>query len=100
MKPATTNPLHNPFYNRFNDPVTRRQDTMQAEADMVWLRERDRGICPALCNVESGPSSVTVPDQTADVAKASEPELAGRIFKVFTLFFVLLLSLAVLLKLF
>jgi len=38
------NPLHNPFFNRFNDPVKRRRDEMQAHAYMVWLRERNEGM--------------------------------------------------------
>ena len=32
------NPFRNPFYNRFNDPVTRRHDEMETYA---WLREHD-----------------------------------------------------------
>ena len=44
MRPV--HPLHNPFINRFNDPVNRRQDEMQSEAHMSWLRERDQIIGP------------------------------------------------------
>ena len=33
--PVPSNPFQNPFYNRFNDPVTRRPDEMEAYA---WLR--------------------------------------------------------------
>jgi hypothetical protein len=33
--------LNNPFQNRFNEPVSRRQDELQSEAYMVWLRERN-----------------------------------------------------------
>jgi hypothetical protein len=33
--------LHNPFQNRFNDPVSQRQDELQSEAYSVWLRERN-----------------------------------------------------------
>jgi hypothetical protein len=33
--PVPNNPFQNPFYNRFNDPVTRRHDEMDAYA---WLR--------------------------------------------------------------
>ena len=36
--------LHNPFFNRFNDPVNRRKDEMQSDAYCAWLRERNRGI--------------------------------------------------------
>jgi hypothetical protein len=38
----TTHPLHNPFINRFNDPVSRRHDEMQSHEYMVWLRDRDQ----------------------------------------------------------
>ena len=33
--------IHNPFHNRFHDPVTRRRDDMQSEDYSVWLRERN-----------------------------------------------------------
>lgn len=36
--PVTNNPFQNPFYNRFNDPVTRRQDEIETYA---WLRKQD-----------------------------------------------------------
>jgi len=36
--------LHNPFINRFNEPVTRRHDEMQSDEYMAWLRERNLGI--------------------------------------------------------
>ena len=39
---ATNNHLHNPFQNRFNDPVQRREDDMQAYENMVWLRQRNQ----------------------------------------------------------
>jgi len=43
MKPKLHNhPFHNPFYNRFNDPVRRRLDDMQAHEYTVWLKERNR----------------------------------------------------------
>jgi hypothetical protein len=32
--PVPNNPFQNPFYNRFNDPVTRRHDEMDTYA---WL---------------------------------------------------------------
>ncbi|HEY6120820.1 MAG TPA: hypothetical protein VIV66_12740, partial [Pyrinomonadaceae bacterium] len=37
------NLIHNPFHNRFNDPVTQRRDEMQAHENVVWLRERNEG---------------------------------------------------------
>jgi hypothetical protein len=33
--------LHNPFHNRFNVPVSQRQDELLSEGYMVWLRERN-----------------------------------------------------------
>jgi hypothetical protein len=36
--------LHNPFINRFNEPVTRRRDEMQCDEYVAWLRERNLGI--------------------------------------------------------
>ena len=42
MKVELPNPLlHNPFHNRFNDPVSQRQDELESEGYMVWLRERN-----------------------------------------------------------
>jgi hypothetical protein len=35
--------IHNPFQNRFNYPVTRRLDEMQAAEYMLWLRQRNDG---------------------------------------------------------
>jgi len=42
----SNDPLHNPFYNRFNDPVRRRQDDMQAHAYSLWLKEQNRWLPP------------------------------------------------------
>ena len=44
MRPAYS--LHNPFINRFNEPVTRRKDEMQCNEYMAWLRERNLGAGP------------------------------------------------------
>lgn len=41
MRPV--NSLHNPFINRFDVSVTRRNDEMQCDEYMVWLRERNLG---------------------------------------------------------
>jgi len=41
MRPV--NSLHNPFINRFDEPVTRRHDEMQCDEYMAWLRERNLG---------------------------------------------------------
>jgi hypothetical protein len=34
-----TKSLHNPFFNRFHDPVTQRRDEFQLAENVVWLRE-------------------------------------------------------------
>ena len=45
MKPQLLNdPIRNPFYNRFNDPVQRRRDDMQSHEYTVWLRDRNRAL--------------------------------------------------------
>jgi len=45
MKPQLLNdPIRNPFYNRFNDPVQRRLDDMQSHEYTVWLRDRNRAM--------------------------------------------------------
>ena len=86
MRPALrNNPIHNPFNNRFNDPVTRRHDDMQAYAYMVWLRERNLATCD-MQNTK----------RTASGSDAVEHRRGGRTFG-FALFLVLL-SVAVLLK--
>jgi hypothetical protein len=51
MKPKLLNhPFHNPFYNRFNDPVRRRVDDLQAHDYTVWLKERNRVLPPKTNN--------------------------------------------------
>lgn len=37
--PRIHDPYHNPFYNRFQVPVSSRLDEMQAFTHMVWLNE-------------------------------------------------------------
>jgi len=45
MKPQLLNdPIRNPFYNRFNDPVQRRLDDMQSHEYTIWLRDRNRAM--------------------------------------------------------
>ncbi len=91
----TNNPLHNPFNNRFNDPVTRRHDQMQADAYMMWLRERNQGcghLDPAL-------SSMIVAKGATSASDGVESRHGGRMFAgVLALFVVLAISVAVLLK--
>ena len=60
------NLLHNPFQNRFHDPVTQRLDDMQSHAYSVWLRER---------NLEQ--SGFKIPE-SANITNANSH--AGRIF--------------------
>jgi hypothetical protein len=88
MRPALPNDvLHNPFNNRFNDPVTRRHDEMQASAYMVWLRERNQS---AQGQFESDGSSAAA-KQTARTSDVTTPWMSGRIFgSLFALVLVLL----------
>jgi hypothetical protein len=45
MKTQVLNdPFHNPFYNRFNDPVKQRLDDMQSHEYTLWLGERSRAM--------------------------------------------------------
>ena len=80
MKADLPNPLlHNPFHNRFNDPVARRQDELQSEGYMVWLRQR---------NLEH--SGYKIPSVESSTAKS----LRG----IFALLLVVVVSMVVLLK--
>jgi hypothetical protein len=100
MRPALTyDSLHNPFHNRFNDPVTWRRDEMQAYAYKVWLRERNQLSCKTQCNSTVPTSSVTIAKQTASGSDAFDPKHWGRLYaSVLALFLFLLISAAVLLK--
>ena len=80
----TTHPLHNPFINRFNDPVSRRHDEMQSHEYMVWLRERDQ------VNRQT--------QQHSQLSIANEPTHLGRLFASVFGILVLIISFAVLLK--
>jgi len=80
----TVHPLHNPFINRFNDPVNRRHDEMQSHEYMVWLRDRDR----ATLQIQQR-SQMSIAKESAHAVRL----LAG----VFGLF-VLIVSFALLLK--
>jgi hypothetical protein len=97
MRQALTNdPLHNPFDNRFNDPVTRRHDEMQADAYMMWLRERSQGC--GQTQSEHNPSLLSVIAKgAASVSKEVESRHGGRIFAG-VLALVLVISVAALLK--
>lgn len=101
MRPALPNNLlHNPFDNRFNDPVTRRHDEMQAYAYKVWLRERNQGTCHTQIIPRTMSTASPVTKRSAHVPDAIAPTHAGTFAEVFVLFVVLLLSVAMLLKLF
>ena len=101
MRPALTyNSLHNPFHNRFNDPVTCRRDEMQANAYKVWLRERNQGCCQTQSTSTAVPSSLIGAEQRSNVSDELETIHGGGILVVFTLLIVLLASVAVLLKAF
>ena len=79
--------LHNPFQNRFHDPVSQRLDDMQSHAYTVWLRER---------NLEQ--SGFKLPESV------NRPAATGRLGRIFAgavaLSLVVLVSVAVLLRAF
>ena len=80
----TAHPLHNPFINRFNDPVSRRLDDMQSYEYMVWLRERDQ------LNRQT--------QQNSQLSIAKESTHIGRLFAGVFGILVLLVSFAMLLR--
>jgi hypothetical protein len=82
-KMKSSDPLHNPFYNRFNDPVRRRQDDLQAHAYSLWLKEQNR-ILP--------PRDRSVP------ATSEQKPMSTRIAGALALVVVLLISAGVLFK--
>ncbi|HJX91875.1 MAG TPA: hypothetical protein VJ372_15350 [Pyrinomonadaceae bacterium] len=79
----TTHPLHNPFINRFNDPVSRRHDEMQSHEYMMWLRDRDQ---------------VTLQTQHSKMSIAKESAHAVRLLAGIFGLAVLIVSFALLLK--
>lgn len=82
MRPV--HPLHNPFINRFNDPVNRRQDEMQSDAYMNWLRERDQAVGPT--------------KHISNLPVVTQPKSRGRLFAGVVGLMVLIVSFALLLK--
>jgi hypothetical protein len=82
MKPGLSNDLtHNPFRNRFNDPVTWRLDEMQAHSNL--MRERDQSESDMLAS-RSGANA-------KDFVRRNEPnDEGGRFAGVFAFFLVLL----------
>jgi len=88
MKAELSNPLlHNPFHNRFKDPVTRRRDDMQSGAYTAWLRER---------NLEHSGFKIHVSEAKRS-AQSGTGQTAGI---VFTLLLVVVCSMVFLLKAF
>ena len=90
MTPDLTNDvLHNPFKNRFNDPVTWRLDEMQAHSNV--LRERHQSET----NFPASRSKVNA----QDFVRRSEAKHGGGMFaSVFALFIVLLATVFVLFR--
>ena len=80
----TPHTLNNPFVNRFDDPVSRRQDEMQSDAYMDWLRERNQFNVHSHHNVKQ--------------AFVREPTRFGRLFAGVFGLLVLIVSFALLLK--
>jgi hypothetical protein len=93
MRTATTNDsLHNPFKNRFHDPVTWRLDEMQAHSNVVWLRQRNHGSSES---EHAGPSTL----MSGNFSERSDSKHDGRsLVGVFAVFLVLLASAVVLFK--
>lgn len=85
MKPGLTNDLiHNPFRNRFNDPVTWRLDEMQAHSNI--MRESDLPASRSGANAK-------------DFVRRNEPNHEGGMFTgVFALALVLLATVFVLFR--
>lgn len=84
MKAELSNPLlHNPFQNRFKDPVSQRQAELQSEGYVVWLRER---------NLEH--SGYKIPSVQRSTAK----HVRGIVPSVFALLLLLVVSMMFLVK--
>jgi hypothetical protein len=101
MRPALTyDSLHNPFHNRFNDPVTSRRDEMQAYAYEVWLRKRDQGNYKTQTNPTASPTPVIASKQATSGLDALDPTHWGRLFASGVVLFLVLLASAAVLKAF
>jgi hypothetical protein len=60
MRKTTSDLLHNPFRNRFNDPVTWRLDEMQAHSNVVWQKTHEKHDRPqAALDRSEGSSSAS-----------------------------------------
>ena len=84
----SSNLLHNPFYNRFNVPVTQRRDSLQAHANVVWLHEHDRRSL--------SDKAVSVTEQTNDQVIKESHSTAQTVVSVFALLLVLLATILML----
>jgi hypothetical protein len=91
MKPELLNdPFHNPFYNRFNDPVRRRLDDMQSHEYTLWLSERNRTLSMPL---------PVIPGTVKNVSEGAEANhRTGTVTSLLVLFVMVLISAALLLK--
>ena len=83
----TNDALHNPFKNRFHDPVTWRLDEMQAHANVLWLRQHEDA------NDRQGSAS-TIPREVETASGSNGDVFAG----AFAFFLVLVASVVVLIR--
>ena len=91
----SNNYLHNPFQNRFNDPVTHRHDEGQAYANMVWLRER------SLMDSNASGMATTIGNQTSQHGDSAASTPGGRTLAgYFSLLLILLVSVVALMRAF
>lgn len=91
MKPQLLNdPFHNPFYNRFNDPVKRRLDDMQSHEYTLWLGEKNRALSLPL---------PVIPRTVKDDSQEAKPNQSRTGTSLLVLFVVFLISAALVLKL-
>lgn len=90
MRPLINDPFHNPFQNRFNVPVHHRHDEMQAQAYMVWLKERNQLVRETEASINELHSPVFVARQ--NVSDEPESRQWGRLLAVL---FVLVLALLI-----
>ena len=89
MPDLTNDVLHNPFKNRFNDPVTWRLDEMQAHSNLLRARDQSETGFPGSRSRGNG----------QDFLRRSESKHERGMFaSVFALFIVVLASVFVLLR--
>ena len=89
----SNHPLHNPFYNRFNEPVTHRRDEMQSYENTVCVREHNKTSKAQANAVWSSISD----EQTTSILNAERLSHVGSIVaEAFALLLVLLVSVSML----